>query len=124
MKRALLTLTIAICFVTTLFAQENRKKPQYKSTAKQTKAVKEHQQVKTKTIERSKVKKQPKKPESCYEVKQEVRRESKPKETDRFVDKDNNGVNDLTEKRKKKELPESFLNVIEKLLKKRAKKEK
>jgi len=124
MKRALLILTIAICFVTTLFAQESRKKPQYKSTTKQTKVVKERHQVKTKTIERSKVKEQPKKTESHYEVKQEVRREPKPKETDRFVDKDNNGVNDLTEKRKKKELPESFLNVIEKLLKKRIKKEK
>jgi len=75
---------------------------------------------KKKTVERSKVKEQPKKEsKSRYQAKQETpRRESEPKKTDRFVDKDNNGVNDLTEKRKEKELPESFLKVIGKLLKK------
>ena len=123
MKRLLLILAIVICFIATSFAQPSRKKPQYRSTAKQTKVVKKSDQKKTKTAERSKVKEQPKKKsEPRYETKREVRRKSKPKETDRFIDKDNNGVNDLTEKRKEKKLPESFLNVIEKLLKKIKKK--
>jgi len=118
MRRILPIAAIVICFISLSFAQPNRKKPQYKSTAKQTKVVKENHQKKT--VERSKVKEQPKREsKSRYQAKQETpRHESKPKKTDRFVDKDNNGVNDLTEKRKKKELPESFLKVIGKLLKK------
>jgi Ni/Co efflux regulator RcnB len=117
MRRILLALVIVTCFIATSFAQSSRKKPQYKSTAKQTQVVKESNQ--RKTDEQSKAKEQPKKKsEPRYEAKRETRRKSEPKETDRFIDKDNNGVNDLKEKRKEKDLPENFLDVIEKLLKK------
>ena len=84
MRRALLTLAIAMCFIATSSAQPSRKKPQYKSTAKQTEVVKEQ----PKKLEPSKAKKeQPqKKSETRHEAKQEAPRESKSKETDRFID--------------------------------------
>ena len=125
MKRTLLIIAIVTCFIATSFAQSSRKKPQYKSTTNQTKVITENRSQKN--DERNKVKETSKKESRPrVEEKREVRRrdsesierKSKPKETDRFVDKDNNGTNDLTERRKEKKLPESFLNVIEKLLKK------